>query len=299
LLTLTAAARRGTTFAGWGGDCRGMRRCRVRMDAARTVTARFERAAQPRAVVVEVDRDGTVTSAAGIDCPGACRTTVERGTRVRLVARPLGDATFTGWRGGGCVSTDPCEITVEDPVRIAAVFAPPPEGEATLTVIPAGEGSGEVTSRPGGIACGLDCSETFPQPSDVTLGHAADEGSEFAGWSGGGCTGAGDCVVRLGDSQEVTATFGLAPRDDFTLTTSTSGAGSVSATSGSGDAARDCSGGCDYPAGTDVTLSASAGEGANSVTWSECDRASGDPFTCIVTMSANREISATFDSDVE
>ena len=298
-LTLTAAAGRGTTFAGWGGDCDGARRCRLRMDAARAVIARFERAAQPRAVTVDLSGDGTVTSAAGIDCPGACRTTVERGARIRLVALPLADATFTGWSGGGCAGTDPCAITVDEPVRITAAFAAPPAGESTLTVIPDGDGDGTVSSRPGGIDCGRECSATFPQDSEVTLTHAAGEGSVFAGWSGGGCTGGGDCTVPLGESRDVRARFDLAPEQDFTLTTSVSGSGSVSATSGFDSAGRDCSGGCDYPAGTVITLGAAPGEGVNTVEWSGCERSPRDPATCTVVMDRDRAVSASFSSVVE
>jgi len=298
-VTLTASARRGTTFAGWSGDCEGMRRCRLRLDDARAVTARFERAAQPRAVTVRLNGDGIVTSAAGIDCPGACRTTVERGSRVRLVAAPQGDATFSGWSGGGCDGTEPCAITVDEPVTVTARFAAAPPGESTLTVIPGGEGSGTVTSRPDGIACGDDCSATFAEDREVTLTQTADEGSVFSGWSGGDCRGTGDCTVALNESLEVKATFDLAPAEDFTLTTSTSGPGSVAATSGFGDGARDCSAGCDYPAGTAVTLSATPGEGMNTVTWTGCQRLSDDPAACVVTMSVDRAVSASFSSVVD
>jgi hypothetical protein len=293
-VTLTAAARRGMTFAGWSGDCEGVRRCRLRIDAERAVTARFERAAQPRAVVVRVTGDGIVTSASGIDCPGACRTIVERGTRIRLVATPQDDATFSGWSGGGCEGTEPCLTTVDEPVTIAARFVPPAAGESTLTVIPEGDGTGTVTSRPRGIDCGRDCSEPFAAGSEVTLTHAADEGSVFAGWSGVDCPGTGDCVVELSESQAVTATFDLVPEEDFTLTTSTSGSGSISASSGLDAAGRSCGAGCDYPAGTMVTLSATFGENENTVDWIGCDSVSLDSITCDVKMSEDRRVRAEF-----
>ena len=40
-VTLTASARRGSTFEGWSGDCGGAQRCRLSMDGPRTATARF------------------------------------------------------------------------------------------------------------------------------------------------------------------------------------------------------------------------------------------------------------------
>jgi len=41
----------------------------------------------------------------------------------------------------------------------------------------------------------------------VTLTAQADVGSSFGGWSGGGCSGTGTCIVTLGASTGVTATF--------------------------------------------------------------------------------------------
>lgn len=44
----------------------------------------------------------------------------------------------------------------------------------------------------------------------VTLTAAADAGSIFAGWSGGGCSGTGNCVVTVNTDTAVTATFNTA-----------------------------------------------------------------------------------------
>ncbi|MDN5942644.1 MAG: S8 family serine peptidase [Nitrospira sp.] len=75
----------------------------------------------------------------------------------------------------------------------------------TFTVIKAGTGTGTVTSIPAGINCGSDCSEQFPGGTTVTLTATADGGSTFTGWSGGGCTGTGACVVST--AATATATF--------------------------------------------------------------------------------------------
>jgi hypothetical protein len=60
----------------------------------------------------------------------------------------------------------------------------------TLTVTKTGTGSGTVTSSPAGINCGADCNETVnSHGTSVTLTAAtAAGGSNFAGWSGGGCS---------------------------------------------------------------------------------------------------------------
>ncbi len=85
--------------------------------------------------------------------------------------------------------------------------------DVTLSVIKAGTGTGTVTSAPAGIVCGADCSEQYPQSTEVTLTAAADAGSTFAGWSGGGCSGTGTCVVTLNSDTTVTANLNAAVGD--------------------------------------------------------------------------------------
>jgi hypothetical protein len=48
MVTLTAAAETGSKFAYWSGACTGSRaNCTVNMDAAKTVTAKFNRTVSP------------------------------------------------------------------------------------------------------------------------------------------------------------------------------------------------------------------------------------------------------------
>lgn len=70
-----------------------------------------------------------------------------------------------------------------------------------------GTGSGMVTSNPGGIACNTDCSAPFTSGTQVTLQPAASMYSIFTGWSGGGCSGTGNCVITPSSDISVTATF--------------------------------------------------------------------------------------------
>ncbi len=82
----------------------------------------------------------------------------------------------------------------------------------TLAVNKTGTGTGTVTSDVGAINCGATCSDIFAGDT-VTLTATPTGGSMFAGWSGGGCSGTGTCVVTVNAATTVTATFNPPCRD--------------------------------------------------------------------------------------
>jgi Tol biopolymer transport system component len=87
-----------------------------------------------------------------------------------------------------------------------------PVVKRTLTVSIAGTGSGTVTSSPAGIACpGTTCSAQFADGTSVTLTATPGAGSEFVGWSGGGCSSTGTCQLTLSADTSVTAQFAHQP----------------------------------------------------------------------------------------
>jgi hypothetical protein len=77
----------------------------------------------------------------------------------------------------------------------------------TLTATKSGTGVGTVGSVPAGITCGATCSASFNNGTTVTLTAFPASGSTFTGWSGAGCSGAGDCSVTVTGATSVTATF--------------------------------------------------------------------------------------------
>ncbi|GEM_PF-3922807 len=79
--------------------------------------------------------------------------------------------------------------------------------DPVLAVEATGPGRGTVQSLPSGIACGADCRRPFAPGTVVTLKAVAAPHSHFAGWSGGGCSGSGDCTVTLGADTTVQAQF--------------------------------------------------------------------------------------------
>jgi Divergent InlB B-repeat domain len=132
-------------------------------------------------------------------------------TLLTLTATPDGGAEFTGW-GGACVDdgTDTtCTLQISGPKDVTAGFGtppPPPPPRFDLTVRKAGSGTGYVGGG-SSIDCGPTCVASFSQNSQVTLLAVRDDGSEFAGWNGGGCTGTGQCRLTVASPTEVTATF--------------------------------------------------------------------------------------------
>lgn len=157
----------------------------------------------------------------------------------------------------------------------------------TLGIVFAGLGGGTVTSMPAGIDCTSDCSAEFASGGMVTLSATPDGSSQFAGWTGGGCSGTADCVVTLNAMTEVTATF--EPLIDLTVMI-TGGGTVVSAPAGI-----DCPGTCSagFATGEMVTLTASKAS-STFVGWS--GGGCSGTGTCDVIMNSAVSVEAIFDS---
>ena len=115
---------------------------------------------------------------------------------------------FTGW-GGACSGTGTCLVTMNAPKAVTATFTLS-NVQYALVVNKTGNGSGTVTSSPGGINCGAQCRKRFLVGTVVTLTPTPAPGSTFTGWSGA-CSGTGPCLVKMNSPKSVTASFVLAP----------------------------------------------------------------------------------------
>ena len=82
---------------------------------------------------------------------------------------------------------------------------------SSLTVAKTGAGEGTVTSEPAGINCGTACAAEFNAGDEVGLTAVPSPGSEFAGWSGGGCAETAPCHLTMSADSEVTAEFEALP----------------------------------------------------------------------------------------
>ncbi len=166
--------------------------------------------------------------------------------------------------------------------NVTATFTP----QYTLTV--AKVGSGTVTSSPAGINCGSTCSEVVTSGSTVTLSATPATGFVFSGWSGGGCTGAGNCTVNVTANTTVTATF----TQQFVLTVTKVGSGTVT----SSPSGINCGASCNAPfnSGTSVTLTATPTGGYGFTGWSGTGINCPGTGTCTVSMTQARTVTASF-----
>jgi hypothetical protein len=95
-----------------------------------------------------------------------------------------------------------------------------------LSITKDGVGGGSVHGP--GISCGTDCSQSHDEGTQVTLMALPQVGSQFDGWSGGGCSGTGNCVVTLNADVNVTAIFSPAPVVTYTINASEGIGGNIS-----------------------------------------------------------------------
>jgi cysteine-rich repeat protein len=286
-VTLTATAGASSVFTGWSGaGCSGTGTCVVAMTAARNVVATFS--LNTLTVVKAGNGLGEVTGT-GISCGSTgvdCTENYNAATMVTLVATPGVNTSFTGWSGGGCSGTGSCVTTMNGATTITATFT---FNSILLTVVPAGNGTGTVTSVPAGINCGVDCTEGYDANTVVTLTAAPTSNNTFTGWSGAGCTGTGTCTVTMSTARTVTATFTL-NQHQLSVVRTGSGSGSVSSSPSGITCGVDCTE--NYNAGTVVTLTATAAGDSDFTGWS--GGGCSGTGTCVVTVNAATSVTATF-----
>ncbi|OGR10329.1 MAG: hypothetical protein A2341_24055 [Deltaproteobacteria bacterium RIFOXYB12_FULL_58_9] len=311
-VTLTASPTAGNTFAGWSGDgssCGTAVNCQISMTQDRNVTATFTVNTTNYTLTVTKagTGTGTITATPALSCSGnTCTGTFAGGTAVSITATPDAGSTFAGW-GGACGSgTGTCSLNISSNTTATATFNTTVNTYA-LTVTKAGTGTGTVTSNPAGISCGTTCPNatySFNSGTSVTLSAAVGTNSSFAGWSGDGtsCGTTATCVVTMSAAKSVTATFNTSGTT-YALTVTKQGPGTIVGDPGtvtSSPAGINCGSDCteSYVSGTTVTLTATANASTNSIFayWSGDGSSCGTAATCVVTMSAVKNVTASFDA---
>jgi hypothetical protein len=127
VVTLTAIADTGSTFAGWSGACTNTSGdCGIVMTETKSVTATFTINQYTLSVELAGTGSGIVSSEpAGINCTpdvgSDCVEVYDFGTIVTLTAAAGPGSTFAGW-GGACSDKADCVLTMTEPFSVSAKF---------------------------------------------------------------------------------------------------------------------------------------------------------------------------------
>jgi uncharacterized repeat protein (TIGR02543 family) len=281
---------------------------------------------EPKALTLskgESSGKGTV-KAAGMACEAECADTevlyqgpvlspkFKAGKAVELKETPAFGSEFTGW-SGACSGSEPtCIVTMEEAKSVIAKFAAKPNAPLKIEKNSYESGTGTVTSKPKAINCATTCTRqdaSVPEGEAIMLKEKPALGMTFTGWSGGGCSGAAEtCTVKLSEATTVTATFSgarkaIAEAKTLTLNKVGSGFGTVKATGLTCEAL--CTSATSLyagpvtspkvKAGATVILKATSAPGSKAVEWGAGCKSNPTPSECVVEMSEDKSITATFD----
>jgi Divergent InlB B-repeat domain len=239
------------------------------------------------AVTVSVSGNGKITSPSAIDCGTACSANVSANGTITLTATPAAGNVLQSW-GGACATTtgNTCTLTVTQATSASATFV-----AQTFALSVAVTGNGGVASQPAGIACGSTCSANFTAATSVVLTATPAAGQVLQSW-GGACASASSstCTVTMNQASSVTATFAAAPPSTFALAVAVTGSGSVSSQPAGIACGSTCS--ANFAAASSVVLTATPAAGQVLQTWGGA--CAGSTATCTLTMSAARNVTATF-----
>ncbi|MBF0316958.1 MAG: DUF1566 domain-containing protein [Nitrospirae bacterium] len=300
-VTLTATANAGSTFAGWSGDCTGTTStCTIKMSAAKNVTATFDPTPKYTLTVTKSGSGtGTVSPSTGILnwSNNTATTSYDQGTSISLTANADVGSTFTGW-SGDCTGTDPiCTVTMSAAKNVTATFDAAPK--YTLTVSKIGTGTGTLTASPAGvdatIDCGTTCSATYYSGTTITLTATAAKHSivDSSSWTGCTTSYGNQCMVTISANTSVSVQFNLKTTSTLIVNKTGTGSGLVSISDNTLSWGGN-TGTAEYKIDTVLTLAATTTTTSSTfASWSGCDSTSGNK--CIVTMSDDKVLTATFD----
>ncbi len=199
----------------WSGCTRpAANSCEVDIGSSDTeVSATFTPITHRLSVAAAGPGSGTISADSGAisgcaAAAGSCSGLYDEGSTVTLTASPALHERVE-WSGCTRPAANSCEVDIgSSDTEVSATFTPITH---RLSVAAAGPGSGTISADSGAIsgcaAAAGSCSGLYDEGSTVTLSPSPGLGSSFGGWSGGACTGAGNCVVTLAADTRVTATF--------------------------------------------------------------------------------------------
>jgi len=307
VVSMDAIPDNGWTFSGWFDGATNEPigsngRIQITMGNDRSVRAVFTETTGGTTyytLSTAVNGDGTISSS-----PSAPTGIYAAGTSVALTATPLNGWTFSNWSGvpgtpNGTSAQNPLTVVMNDNYQIAAVFT---QTTQTYTLSVAIQGQGTFTGNPGVINM-TSPSFAFPANTNISLFAQPAQGWTFSNWldaeTGAPIQGTGSgnaiAITITNRDRSVIAVFTQAGGvTTYTLTTTTQGQGTVTGNPAIIDPATRNP--VQFPAGTQVTLTANPASGWTFSNWTglsgSATGASANPTT--VTMNSNHQITAVF-----
>jgi alpha-tubulin suppressor-like RCC1 family protein len=282
---LTATPATGFVFSEWSSpsgasDCTGTTTpLTITLDTSKNCTAIFK-----PLLTVAKSGEGSISSVpAGIDCGTACSAGFDLGGEVKLTVTPVTGFVFSEWSSSSgapeCTgATRPLTIKMDAGKRCTAIFKP--QLKVGIT------GKGSITSAPAGISCGAVCSVSFDLEAKLTLTAAAAPGFRFVQWVGD-CSGTTPVTTVIMTSGK-TCTANVIQQ--ILLTVEKTGEGSVTSSPAGIDCGTACSARFDLQ--DKVMLTATPTSKTQFSGWS--GGCSGTPSSCVVTLSEDKTVTATF-----
>lgn len=234
--------------------------------------------------------NGIVTSSpAGINCGGDCTALYPQNTVVNLSVTPASGYRFKEWRGA-CQGSAGCSVVMSENQLVGAVFTST-STSSSFRLDTLNTAQGLLTSLPGGINCGSDCSETFTSGTQVVVSAIPQVGFTVSRWLGD-CTGSSGntCTLTMSKNQRAGVEYEADSSPTNHALTVNAGAGGQVTSSPSGiNCGSDCT--QEYAENTLVTLTATADQGFQ---FSEWRGACLGTSVCNVTMNADQNVTADF-----
>lgn len=247
-------------------------------------------------------RGAVRVSPGGFECADDCSYEFEAGEMVTLGAIPVHSPPYTshrfdGW-SGACRGAGSCTLTMNQDQSVVAIFVP--NHSVSLTVQNAPDEQGVVWVDPAGEAFDVSCppgscTYRFFAGTTVTLTAVPEAGYTFAEWSGGPCGTSNPCVITLDADVTVSPQFAAVPMFELSTYAYVDGFfGRVVSDPPGIDCVNSRDADCVelYPAGTQVTLTATPGEGTAFVEWIGGDCGTANP--CVITLNADMVVYPTW-----
>ena len=264
VVTLTASANTGYSFASWSGDASGTTNpYALTINGNKSVTANFTQNQYTLSVGVSPTGSGSVAKSPD-------KASYVYGDVVTLTASANTGYSFASWSGDASGTTNPYALTINGNKSVTANFT---QNQYTLSVGVSPTGSGSVTKSPD--------KASYVYGDVVTLTASANTGYSFASWSGDASGTTNPYALTINGNKSVTANF---TQNQYTLSVGVSPTGSGSVTKSPDKAS--------YVYGDVVTLTASANTGYSFASWSGDASGTTNPYA--LTINGNKSVTANF-----